>query len=58
MSLENLILMKESGRNSPHMVQFSSVAQSCLTNCDPMDFCMPVFPVHQQLLELAQTPAH
>ena len=38
--------------------QFSSVAQSCVTLCDPMDFSMPYFPVHHQLLELAQTHAH
>ena len=39
-------------------VQFSSVAQSCLTLCDPMDCSMPGFPVHQQLPELAQTYVH
>ena len=27
-------------------VQFNSVAQSCLTLCDPMDCSMPGFPVH------------
>ena len=32
----------------------SSVAQSCLTLCDPMDCSMPGFPVHHQLLELTQ----
>ena len=36
-------------------VQFSSVTQSCLALCDPMDCSMPGFPVHHQLLELAQT---
>ena len=36
-------------------VQFSSVAQSCPTLCDPMDCPMPGFPVHHQLLELTQT---
>ena len=36
-------------------LQFSSVAQSCLTLCDPMDCSTPGFPVHQQLPELAQT---
>ena len=36
-------------------IQFSSVAQSCLTLCDPMDCSMPGFPVHHQLLELALT---
>ena len=37
---------------------FSSVAQSCPTLCDPTDWSMPDFPVHQQLLELAQTHVH
>ena len=41
-----------------HPVQFSSVAQSCLTLCDPMDCSTPGFPVHHQLLELAQTHVH
>ena len=39
-------------------VQFSSVAQSCLTLCDPFDCSMPHFPVHLQLLELSQTHVH
>ena len=38
--------------------QFSSVTQSCLTLCNPMDCSMPGFPVHRQLLELAQTHVH
>ena len=38
-------------------VQFSSVAQSCLTICDPMDCSMPGFPVHHQFPELTQTPS-
>ena len=38
--------------------QFSSVAQSCLTLCDPMDCSTPGFTVHHQLLELAQTHVH
>jgi len=36
----------------------SSVTQSCLTLCDPMDYSMPGFPVHHQLLEFAQTHVH
>ena len=36
-------------------VQFSSVAQSCLNLCDPMDYSMPDLPVHDQLPELTQT---
>ena len=38
--------------------QFSSVTQSCLTLCNPMDCSMPGFPVHPQLPELAQTHVH
>ena len=38
--------------------QFSSVTQSCLTLCDPMDCSTPDFPVHNQLLELAHTHVH
>ena len=38
--------------------QFSSVAQSCLTLCDPMDCSTPGFPVHHQLLEFTQTYVH
>ena len=36
-------------------VQFSSVAQSCQTLCDPMDCSTPGFPVLHQLLEFTQT---
>ena len=35
--------------------QFSSATQSCPTLCIPMDCSTPSFPVHHQLLELAQT---
>ena len=38
--------------------QFSSVAQSCPTLCDPTDWSMPGFTVHHQLLELTQTHVH
>ena len=36
-------------------VQFSSVAQSCPTLCDPMDCSTPGLPVHHQLLKFTQT---
>ena len=39
-------------------VQFSSVAQLCLTLCDPMDCSKQGLPVHHQLLEFIQTHAH
>ena len=38
-------------------VQFSSVAQLCLTLCDPMDCSTPGLPVHHQLPEFTQTHA-
>ena len=41
-----------------YAVQFSSVTQSCPTLCNSMDCCTPGFPVHHQLLELAQTHVH
>ena len=39
-------------------VQFSSVAQSCPTLCDPMDHSMPGLPVHHQFPEFTQTHIH
>ena len=39
-------------------IQFSSVAQSCLTLCDPMDCSVPGVPIHHQLPDLAQTHVH
>ena len=36
-------------------VQFSSVAQSCPTLCDPMNCSTLGLPIHQQLLESTQT---
>ena len=39
--------------------QFSSVQSlSCVRLCNPMDCSMPGFPVHHQLLELAETNFH
>ena len=39
-------------------IQFSSVAQSCLILCDPMDCSTTGLPVHHQLLEPTQTHVH
>ena len=39
-------------------VQFSSVAQSCPTICDPMNPSTPGLPVHHQLPEFTQTHVH
>ena len=38
--------------------KFSSIVQSCLTLCDPMDCSTSGFPVHHQLPKLAQTHVH
>ena len=49
----------DNGRNSVYFVfkmkSVSSVAQWFPTLCDPMNCNMPGFPVHHQLLKLAQT---
>ena len=54
------ILYQLSYKGSPSKasVQFSSVAQSYLTLCDPMNCSMPGLPVHHQLLEFTQTHVH
>ena len=38
-----------------YSVQFSSVTQSCLIHCDPINHSKPGFPVHHPLMELAQS---
>jgi len=48
-----LMKVKEEGQ-----VQFSSVTQSCLTLCDPMNRSTPGLPVHHQLPEFTQTQVH
>ena len=39
-------------------VQFSSVAQSCPTLCDPMACSTPGLPIHHQLPEITQIHVH
>ena len=39
-------------------LHFSSVVQSCLTLCNPMNCSMPSLPVHHQLSEFTQTHVH
>ena len=50
---ENFFTFKHHGS-----VQFSSVAQSCPTLCDPMDCRTSGLPVHQQLQEFNQNHVH
>ena len=39
-------------------IQFSLVAQSCLTLCNPMNYSITGLPVHHQLPEFIQTHVH
>ena len=41
-----------------YSVQFSSVAQSCQSLCNPMNCSTPGLLVHHQLLEFTQTCVH
>ena len=43
---------------SMNHLAFSSVAQFCLTLCDPMNCSMPGVPVHHQQPEFTQTHVH
>ena len=52
----NLKLLE--GTVSQSVSQFSSVSQSCLTLCDPMNCSMPGFPVHHHLPDFTQTHFH
>ena len=51
----NQSLLKEISPEYQLEVQFSSVVQSCLTLCSPMDHITPGLPVHHQLPEFAPT---
>ena len=50
--------MGEGKTYSVESVQFSSVARSCPTLCDPMNGSTPGLPVPHQLLEFSQTHVH
>ena len=57
MNLESIMLREINQREKDKycillLIQFSLVAQSCLTLCDSMDCSMPGFPVHHQILKL------
>ena len=57
-SLEGLMLKVKVQLGPSLELQFSSVAQSHLTLCDPMDCSTPGLPVHHQLPEFTQTHVH
>ena len=46
------------GPSGNFLIQFSSVAQSCLTLCNSMNHSTPGLPVHHQFLEFTQTHIH
>ena len=71
--VKNLPVMQETAHNAQDVgltpgpgrfpekessVQFSSVAQSCSTLCDPINRNTPGLPVHYQLPEFTQTHVH
>ena len=49
---KNYLMIDDSG------IQFSSVAQSCPTLCDPINPSTPGLLVHHQLPEFTQIPVH
>ena len=53
-------LIQDTERQGPHysLMLWCSVAQSCLTLCEPMVCSMPGFPALRLLPELAQTHVH
>ena len=53
--LLNFIFSSCSRQSTFYEVQFSSVAQLCLTLCDPVDCSTLGFPVHHQLPKPTQT---
>ena len=62
-SLDNKPTLSLEGRigrlvAASYEIQFSSVAQSCLTLCDPMNRSTPGLAVHHQLPEFTQTHVH
>ena len=57
-SLKMLNELFKVNKGSWYGVQFSLVAQSCPTLCDPVNRSMPGLPVHHQLPEFTQTPVH
>ena len=53
--MHELIFLQKLNNSS---VQFSSVAQSCPTLCDPLNLSTPGLPAHHQLPDFTQTHVH
>ena len=58
LQITQIYTVKHPKDSTKTLFQFSSVAQLCLTLCDPLDCSMPGFPVHHQPPELVQTHVH
>ena len=58
LSCTYLPCIKSNNKWKKFNLQFSSVSQSYLSLCSPMDCSTPGLPVHHQLPELAQTHVH
>ena len=56
--MSKLYAVCKQNTSNPMLFQFSSVAQSYLTLCDPMNCSTPGLPVHHQLLGFTQTHVH
>ena len=56
--IENRLCLPRVGKDWKFGVQFSSVAQSCPSLCDPMNCSTPGLPVHHQLPGSTQTHVH
>ena len=57
-TINSCLTMPPTFEHTFRLLQFSSVAQSCLTLCDPMNRSTPCLPVHHQLPEFTQTHVH
>ena len=60
-NVKRIVPIKMNTSEITHLVflcQFSSVAQSCLTLCDPVNSSTPGLPVYHQLPEFTQNHAH
>ena len=58
MKVFSYLLLNIKLKLSLNCIQFSSVAESCPTLCDPMNCSTPGLPVHHQLPEFTQTHVH
>ena len=56
--LHGLIVLQWISKENKSIIEFSSVAQSCLTLCDPMNLSTTGLLVHHQFPEFTQTHVH